>query len=308
MGFARWPNGEVTVPLTGQAKVPAAPAAAVAVAVCNVWFNTPANEPGTSICAGGAAAGASNVPAICAIRSERAARSDWISTVFQYRQGRSKSERNRGRMILETFAVGPLGCNCTILADEQSNEAIVIDGGDGVDEVTRRLAARGLRAKYLLHTHAHIDHIGNLGALRERTGAPGLLHPHDLPLYEALEWQAKLIGLSAPPPIVRVDADLNDGDEIRVGATGLRVLHTPGHTPGSVCFALTGDETQTILSGDTLFAGSIGRWDLGGTSMEDIVHSIKTKLFDYADDAVVVPGHGPSTTIGQERNANPYLQ
>lgn len=211
-------------------------------------------------------------------------------------------------MILATFPVGALGCNCTIVADEQSEEAIVIDGGDGVDDVMLRLKSHGLRAKYLLHTHAHIDHIGDLGALRERSGAPGLLHPDDLPLYEALEWQAQLIGLSAPPPVVRVDADLHDGDEIRVGSVALRVLHTPGHTPGSVCFALENDGKPTILSGDTLFAGSIGRWDLGGTSMDDIVHSIKTKLFGYGDGTIVVPGHGPATTIGQERNANPYLQ
>lgn len=211
-------------------------------------------------------------------------------------------------MVVTTFPVGPLGCNCTILADEETNEAIVIDGGDGVDDVMVRLNSRGLRAKYLLHTHAHIDHIGDLGALRERTGAPGLLHPSDLPLYEALEWQARLIGLSTPPPVVRIDADLQDGDEIRAGAVALRVLHTPGHTPGSVCFALENEGGPTILSGDTLFAGSIGRWDLGGTSMEDIVHSIKTKLLDFADGTVVIPGHGPFTTIGQERNANPYLQ
>jgi len=144
--------------------------------------------------------------------------------------------------------------------------------------------------------------------LRERTGAPGLLHPADVPLYEALEWQARLIGLTAAPAVVRVDADLRDGDELRAGEMALRVLHTPGHTPGSVCFTFERDGAQTILAGDTLFAGSIGRWDLGGTSMEDIVHSIKTKLFEYADDAVVVPGHGPPTTIGDERNTNPYLQ
>ncbi|MBV9271411.1 MAG: MBL fold metallo-hydrolase [Candidatus Eremiobacteraeota bacterium] len=211
-------------------------------------------------------------------------------------------------MILETFPVGDLNCNCTIVADEQTNEAIVVDGGDGVAEVERRLKARGLQAKYLVHTHAHIDHIGDLGALRTRTGAPGLLHPNDLPLYEALEWQARLIGLMRAPAVVRVDADLHDGDQLRVGGIALRVLHTPGHTPGSVCFALSNGNTETILSGDTLFAGSIGRWDLGGTSMDDIVHSIKKKLFEYPDDAVVVPGHGPSTTIGDERNANPYLQ
>lgn len=211
-------------------------------------------------------------------------------------------------MVRETFAVGPLGCNCTILADEASKEAIVVDGGDGVEEVVRRLEARGLRAKYLVHTHAHIDHIGHLGALRERTGAPGLLHPADLPLYQALDWQARLLGMLEPPAVVRLDAELQDGDELRAGSVAMRVLHTPGHTPGSVCFAVSpAAAPPSLLTGDTLFAGSIGRWDLGGTSMEDIVASIHRKLMDYPDATRVIPGHGPSTTIGTERTSNPYL-
>jgi glyoxylase-like metal-dependent hydrolase (beta-lactamase superfamily II) len=212
-------------------------------------------------------------------------------------------------VIIETFAVGPLACNCTILADEATGQAIVIDGGDGVAEVLRRLQARNLRATHLLHTHAHIDHIGDVGALRERAGGRALLHPGDLPLYRALELQATWIGLTQAPRIVDLDADLLDGDTITLGDTRIEVLHTPGHTPGSVCFAIHDDsKTTRILSGDTLFAGSIGRWDLGGTSMEDIVASIHRKLLDYADDTPVVPGHGPSTTIGIERNSNPYLQ
>lgn len=211
-------------------------------------------------------------------------------------------------MIIETFAVGPLGCNCTILADEASGEAIVVDGGDGVDEVLRRLHARNVRATHLLHTHAHIDHIGDLGALRQRAGGRALLHPADLPLYRALEMQAHWIGLSEAPRVVDLDADLRDGDVIALADARIEVLHTPGHTPGSVCFAVHDTSKTKILSGDTLFAGSIGRWDLGGTSMEDIVASIHRKLLDYADDTPVVPGHGPFTTIGTERNSNPYLQ
>jgi glyoxylase-like metal-dependent hydrolase (beta-lactamase superfamily II) len=211
-------------------------------------------------------------------------------------------------VIVETFPVGPLACNCTILADENSGEAIVVDGGDGVDEVLRRLKARNLRAQYLLHTHAHIDHIGDLGTLRELAGGQGLLHPADLPLYRSLPIQATWIGLSDPPRVVNLDGDLRDGDVIAAGSLRVDVLHTPGHTPGSVCFALRDGASQTILSGDTLFAGSIGRWDLGGTSMEDIVSSIHRKLLDYADQTRVIPGHGPFTTIGIERNSNPYLQ
>jgi glyoxylase-like metal-dependent hydrolase (beta-lactamase superfamily II) len=211
-------------------------------------------------------------------------------------------------VIAETFPVGPLACNCTILGDERSGEAIVVDGGDGVQEVVRRLNAHKLRARYLVHTHAHIDHIGDLGALREQTGGRGLLHPADLPLYQALAIQASWIGLTEPPRIVNLDGDLADGDEIAAGTLRVRVLHTPGHTPGSVCFALEDNTKITVLSGDTLFAGSIGRWDLGGTSMEDIVASIHRKLLDFPDDTAVIPGHGPFTTIGIERNSNPYLQ
>lgn len=208
-------------------------------------------------------------------------------------------------MTIETFAVGSLGCNCTILTDEASAQAVVVDGGDGVEEVLRRLRARNLRVSHLLHTHAHIDHIGDLGALRERAGGRAMLHPGDLPLYRTLELQARWIGLAQAPRVVDLDADLRDGDVIALGGSKIRVLHTPGHTPGSVCFAL--DDTA-ILSGDTLFAGSIGRWDLGGTSMEDIVASIHRKLLDYDDATRVIPGHGPFTTIGTERNSNPYLQ
>jgi hydroxyacylglutathione hydrolase len=212
-------------------------------------------------------------------------------------------------MKTETFAVGPLACNCTIVANESSGEAIVVDGGDGVDEVVASLTRNGWRAKLLVHTHAHIDHIGDLGRLRAATRAKALLHPEDLPLYRALAWQARLIGLYEAPPVVALDGDLHDGDRLEIGSVGIDVLHTPGHTPGSVCFAVRdGHNGTTLLTGDTLFAGSIGRWDLGGTSMEDIVRSIQTKLMHYDDATPVLPGHGPFTTIGIERASNPYLR
>ena len=227
-----------------------------------------------------------------------------ISAVAKAKRTRAQK---RGPVVFETFAVGSLGCNCAILVDEHSNEAMVVDGGDGVEEVMRRVTTRKLRVKYLLHTHAHIDHIGDLGSLKAATGGQGLLHPADLPLYRALELQAQWIGVRAPR-VVEIDAELHDGDVISVGDVRVDVLHTPGHTPGSVCFALSSGNGTTILSGDTLFAGSIGRWDLGGTSMEDIVASIHRKLLDYDDATPVIPGHGPATTIGIERNSNPYLQ
>jgi len=209
-------------------------------------------------------------------------------------------------VTVEHFAVGALGCTCTIVADAAAGEAIVVDGGDDVDHIVARLAALGVRATYLVHTHAHIDHIGALADLRERTGGLGLLHPADLPLYATLREQARWLG--APPPrLVELDAELADGDVIRAGAASLDVLHTPGHTPGSVSFALDAGSRTLLLTGDTLFRGSVGRWDLGGTSLEDIVTSIRRQLFAYADDTIVVPGHGPSTTIGLEKRENPFL-
>jgi glyoxylase-like metal-dependent hydrolase (beta-lactamase superfamily II) len=210
-------------------------------------------------------------------------------------------------VVLEHLAVGPLACNCTIVADRASGEAIVVDAGDEVDAVMARLDALGVRARYLVHTHAHVDHIGALAEMRERTSATGLLHHGDLPLYGLLAQQARFLGVPAPK-VVAIDGDLTDGDEIRAGAASLKVLHTPGHTPGSCSFAFESDGATTLLTGDTLFAGAVGRWDLGGTSLEDIVVSIREKLLVHDDASPVVPGHGPFTTIGIERRTNPFLQ
>jgi glyoxylase-like metal-dependent hydrolase (beta-lactamase superfamily II) len=210
-------------------------------------------------------------------------------------------------IIVETFAVGALACNCTILADTQSGEAIVIDGGDEVARIAQRLDHHGVRAKYLVHTHAHIDHIGALGPLRERVGGQGLLHHADLPLYATLAQQAVWIGMLAAPAVVALDGDLAEGEVLRAGAVALRCIHTPGHTPGSTSFALDDPEQTLLFTGDTLFQGAVGRWDLGGTSLADIVRSIRTKLLVHDDASLVVPGHGPATTIGEERRTNPYL-
>jgi glyoxylase-like metal-dependent hydrolase (beta-lactamase superfamily II) len=210
-------------------------------------------------------------------------------------------------MIVETFPVGMLACNCTIVGDRATGEAIVIDGGDEVPEIARRLDAHSLRPRYLVHTHAHIDHIGALGPLRERVGGAGLLHPGDLPLYASLVEQARRLGMLHGPQIVALDGELLDGDVLRAGDLTLRCIHTPGHTPGSTSFALDGADETILFTGDTLFCGGVGRWDLGGTSLADIVRSIRTRLLDHDDGCVVVPGHGPATTIGEERRTNPYL-
>ncbi len=209
-------------------------------------------------------------------------------------------------MIVEHLTVGPLGCTCTILGDAASGAAIVIDGGDDVDLIAERLDAHGLKPTALVHTHAHIDHIGALGELRDRCGGAGLLHPADLPLYETLALQAQFLGLPVSPPIVTIDGDLRDGETLRAGALRLEVIHTPGHTPGSTSFAIEANGETVLFTGDTLFRQSVGRVDIGGTTMEELVDSIRAKLFAYADDTVVIPGHGPATTIGHERRTNPY--
>ena len=214
----------------------------------------------------------------------------------------------RGDVVVEHLVVGALACTCTIVADRASGEAIVVDGGAEIHRIVARLDALGVRATHLVHTHAHIDHIGALGDLRDRTGGRGLLHPADLPLYGILAEQARWLGQPAPR-VVALDGDLRDGDAIRAGTARLDVLHTPGHTPGSVCFAVGAGSASPamLLTGDTLFAGAIGRWDLGGTSMADIVASVREKLFGYDGETVVVPGHGPATTIARERASNPYF-
>jgi glyoxylase-like metal-dependent hydrolase (beta-lactamase superfamily II) len=210
-------------------------------------------------------------------------------------------------MIVETFPVGALGCNCTILGDPDAGEAIVIDGGDEAARIASRLEHHGLRVRSLVHTHAHIDHIGALGPLRERVGGDALLHPADRPLYATLAQQAVWIGLLRAPQVVTLDGDLVDDDVLHAGTIALRCIHTPGHTPGSTSFAIERDGATTLFTGDTLFRGAVGRWDLGGTSLADIVQSIRTRLLVYDDASVVIPGHGPATTVGTERSENPYL-
>jgi glyoxylase-like metal-dependent hydrolase (beta-lactamase superfamily II) len=210
-------------------------------------------------------------------------------------------------MIVETFAVGMLGCNCTILGDPESGEAIVIDGGDDVEAIATRLAAHALRPRYLLHTHAHFDHIGALGPLRERVGGDGLLHPADRPLYALMRTRAATLGFDHGYEPVALDGDIADDDEYVAGRVRLRAIHTPGHTPGSTSFALDMGGATTLFTGDTLFRGAVGRWDLGGTSLADIVASIRMRLLDYPEATRVVCGHGADTTIGHERATNPFL-
>jgi glyoxylase-like metal-dependent hydrolase (beta-lactamase superfamily II) len=208
-------------------------------------------------------------------------------------------------MILETFPVGPLQSNCTILGDEESGEAIVIDPGDEADRIYRRLTELGLKLKQILLTHAHIDHVSGALPLQRLTGAPILLNDADLPLLHMMETQASWIGVLAPetaPP----DQNLADGLTVGLERYPAQVLHTPGHTQGSICLHFA--PLKLLIAGDTLFAGSIGRTDLPGGNSAQIIDSIHSRLLSLPGETRVLAGHGPETTIAQELRSNPFLR
>jgi hydroxyacylglutathione hydrolase len=259
-----------------------------------------------------------------------------------------------------TIPVGMLQCNCSIIGDPVTREALVIDPGDEVHRILDLLGRHKLTVKAIVSTHAHIDHVGGLCKLHKYTGAPVLMHRDDLPLYQAMDMQATFLGVH-PPDLTEIDQLLKDGDSLRWGSFEAQVIHTPGHTPGSVSLYLPHDAGRVtvapapkpsftfkkeageegsiddlvrtgsglenyvppelpegkdriaprapqLFSGDTLFAGSIGRTDLWGGSLDRIMDSLRTKLMGLPDETVVFPGHGPVTTIGQERHLNPFLQ
>ncbi len=208
-------------------------------------------------------------------------------------------------MLLATFPVGPLQCNCSIIACPETKEAAVIDPGGDADHIIDLCKKDGYTIKYLLHTHAHFDHIVGAREVKEKTGAKICLHKEDQWLYDNVDKQGQMFGFKFDTPLP-IDHYLEDEEEIAVGNVKTKVIYTPGHTPGSSCFALA-EKDSILFAGDTLFQGSIGRTDLWGGSFENIVKSIKGRLFKLDDSTEVITGHGPKTSIWSERRENPFV-
>jgi hydroxyacylglutathione hydrolase len=208
-------------------------------------------------------------------------------------------------MIHEILPVGPLQCNCSVIGDEVSREAIVIDPGDDVSDIVAIIERHGLTVKMIVITHAHIDHIGGAQKLRARTGAPVYMHEADAFLADQLAMQATWLRIEAPEN-PGIDTPAHDGDVLRAGSLEAHVLHTPGHTPGSISLYLPLE--SKVIAGDTLFQGSVGRTDLPGGDTAEIARSIRGKLYTLPENTIVYPGHGGTTSIGEEKRSNPFVR
>ncbi len=220
-------------------------------------------------------------------------------------------------MFIKTFPVGSFGCNCSVLADEKTGTAIIVDPGDEGEKIITLVREKGFRVTHLIHTHAHIDHIGATKFVHQSIGGEICLHKDDTLLYDNMAMQAQVLGLEMDCNVLPVARHIEHGDAIEASADlRVSVIHTPGHTPGSVCFMLsnggdglkTGGETPPLLfSGDTLFLRSIGRTDLWGGDYDQIIASIRERLLTLPAETIVIPGHGPQTQIGREKMSNPFL-
>jgi len=210
-------------------------------------------------------------------------------------------------MIIESFPVGPLQCNCVVLGDPASRQGVVIDPGDEAARIDEVLDHHGIDLKYVVHTHGHIDHILAADHLRTERGATVCLHQGDEFLWKGVQMQAGFLGIRVGEP-GPVDRHLKEGDVLKFGSCALKVIETPGHTPGSVCFLLEGGPGPMLFSGDTLFQRGIGRTDLWGGSYPGILQSIQERILTLDDETLVHPGHGPVTTVREERKSNPFLR
>jgi hydroxyacylglutathione hydrolase len=211
------------------------------------------------------------------------------------------------RVFVASFPVGPLGCNCSVVADPVSRLAIVVDPGGDFERIRSCLDAEQLTVMAIVHTHTHIDHVGATAPLQRHSGAEAHIHEADRFLYDMLPVQSALLGIPMPEKCEMLGT-LRSDFSLRAGNLELGVLHTPGHTPGSVCFYCESDGQRVAFTGDTLFQRGIGRTDLWGGDSEQIKLSLKERLLPLADDTLVVPGHGPNTSIGEERRLNPFLR
>lgn len=208
--------------------------------------------------------------------------------------------------LVETFEVGDFRCNCTVLACADSKEAVVIDPGGDPERILEVVKHYDLTVRYLLHTHAHLDHIYATRDIKEATSATIALHRGDIFLYDGFAMQAAMFGWQ-PRQVLPVEHFFSDGESLSFGKRATKVLFTPGHTPGSCCFQIDG-ENPMLFAGDTLFQHSVGRTDLPGGNFQTLERSIQRKLYALTDETKVIPGHGPATYIGEERRHNPFVK
>jgi len=223
-------------------------------------------------------------------------------SVLLIRSFTSHPHEGKSKMQLARLVVGPLQVNCYIVYDEKTKEAIVIDPGDDAQDILHLVNGKGLKVKYVINTHAHFDHVGANELLKKATGAELLIHEGDSNLLGATEKQARMFGMTAPSS-PKADRFVKHGDIVQAGNVSLKVLHTAGHSAGGISLAGEG----VVFTGDSLFAGSIGRTDLMGGDLTTLITSIKENLMTLSDDTAVLPGHGPQSTIGEERRENPFL-